>query len=99
MSILAIDIGGTFIKYANMSRDMDIIAKGRVKTPQTGREALIDAIENLYQATDGVEGIAVSMPGIIDMEQGRCIMGGLCGTTTAFPYKTAFRSAALSPSP
>ena len=91
MSILAIDIGGTFIKYANMSLDMDIIAKGKVKTPQTGREALIDAIENLYQAADGVEGIAVSMPGIIDMEQGHCIMGGALRYNDGFPIQNSIQ--------
>ena len=44
MNILAIDIGGTAIKYAHMTQDMKILSKGKVKTPQEGRNELIEAI-------------------------------------------------------
>ena len=37
MSILSVDIGGTFIKYALMSRNGDILSRGKIATPKEGR--------------------------------------------------------------
>ncbi|MGL5436418.1 MAG: ROK family protein [Lachnospiraceae bacterium] len=76
MKVLVIDIGGTFIKYAFMKEDMTILTKGKVKTPQEGREHLIEAIGAIYDEMPDVSGIAISMPGIIDSENGYCAMGG-----------------------
>ena len=76
MQILVVDIGGTFIKYACMTADMSIISRGKVKTPMSGREELIEAIGKVYDEMPEVEGIAISMPGIIDSENGYCAMGG-----------------------
>ena len=76
MSILSIDIGGTSIKYALMGQDATILSRGKIPTPQEGREELVDAIGRLYDEMPDVEGIAISMPGIIDSENGYCVMGG-----------------------
>lgn len=76
MKILVIDIGGTFIKYAYMKEDMDIISRGKVATPKEDREELIDTIGKLYDEMPDIDGIAISMPGIIDSENGYCVMGG-----------------------
>ena len=76
MSILTIDIGGTFIKYALMDKNAVILSRGKIPTPQEGRDELIEAIGRLYDELTEVEGIAISMPGIIDTENGYCVMGG-----------------------
>lgn len=76
MKILVVDIGGTFIKYACMTEDMAILSRGKVKTPEENREELIEAIGKLYDEMPEIEGIAISMPGIIDAENGYCAMGG-----------------------
>mgnify|MGYP004467682743 FL=1 len=76
MKILVVDIGGTFIKYACMKENMEILERGKVKTPQDGREALIETIGTIYDQMENVDGIAISMPGIIDSENGYCCMGG-----------------------
>lgn len=76
MSILAIDIGGTFIKYALMGKDAVILSRGKIPTPKEGRKELVETIGRLYDDLPDVEGIAVSMPGIIDSENGYCVMGG-----------------------
>lgn len=76
MKLLAIDIGGTFIKYACIAQDMSMTARGRVKTPADSREQLIEAIGKIYDETSEVDGIAISMPGIIDAKNGYCVMGG-----------------------
>lgn len=76
MQILVVDIGGTWIKYACMTENMDILNRGKVKTPQSGREKLIETIGKIYDQMPEAEGIAISMPGIIDSENGYCFMGG-----------------------
>lgn len=76
MEILVVDIGGTFIKYARMNEKMEILARGRAKTPKEGREELVEALGKIYDENAQVMGIAVSMPGIIDSERGYCVMGG-----------------------
>ncbi len=76
MNVLAIDIGGTFIKYALMDEEAHFLSRGKVPTPQEGREQLIETIGRLYDEAPEVEGIAISMPGIIDSENGYCKMGG-----------------------
>lgn len=75
MKVLAVDIGGTFIKYAFMKEDCKILSRGKIKTPES-RENLIEAIGKIYDGCPDIEGIAVSMPGIIDSENGYCVMGG-----------------------
>ena len=75
MNILTIDIGGTFIKYAVMREDMEILSRGKLPTPASGRDALIGALAGLYEQTQP-DGIAISMPGIIDAENGYVVMGG-----------------------
>ena len=55
MNILAIDIGGTAIKYAYMTQDMKILSKGKVKTPQEGRNELIEAIGQIYDKMPEVD--------------------------------------------
>lgn len=76
MEVLVVDIGGTFIKYACMKDDMTILERGKIETPKTGRKDLIEAIGKIYDAMPKVEGIALSVPGIIDSENGYVSMGG-----------------------
>lgn len=76
MNILTVDIGGTFIKYAKMDTNMNILSKGKVKTPKEGREKFVEVIGEIYDTMKDVEGIAISTCGIIDCENGYYIMGG-----------------------
>ena len=75
MKVLTIDIGGTFIKHALMTEEMEILSKGKIPTPLSGRESLVDALAGLYEETQP-DGIAISMPGIIDADNGYVVMGG-----------------------
>ena len=76
MSILSVDIGGTFIKYALMSRNGNMISRGKIATPKEGRDELVETIGRLFDEMPDVEGIAICMPGIIDPENGYCVTGG-----------------------
>lgn len=79
---LVFDVGGTFIKYAWMASDGQIAEKGKVPTPcQPDDEtedfvAVIVEIYNRYKDIDEVEGIAMGLPGQIDVENGIVYGGG-----------------------
>ncbi len=70
---LAFDWGGTFLKYALMNENTEIIEQGKVPTPprtSTIEEFMevIDSIVNRY--LDRISGIAISSPGILDSTRG-----------------------------
>ena len=89
MSYLVIDIGGTALKYARMDREEHFLSHGSIPTPQTGREDLIEAIGRLYDEIPDCEGIAISMPGIIDTETGLVLMGGALKYNNGFHIRDA----------
>ena len=80
MNYLAIDIGGTFIKYALINQHTMILEKSKVPTPVAAHATINDLIEVLtviikkYQRS--IYGIALSIPGIIDSDQGDAYTGG-----------------------
>lgn len=80
MIYLAIDIGGTFIKYALINDKIEVLEKSKEKTPcedEGGLDRLIEIISNIYNKyRERVEGIAISMPGILDSNNGYCYTGG-----------------------
>ena len=89
MNILTFDIGGTFIKYAIMNEKNEFTEKGKVPTPQSSREDLIDALASVYGEYQGIDGIAISMPGIIDSANGYCSMGGALTYNNDFHLRDA----------
>ncbi len=72
MQILTVDIGGTFIKYAVMNEDAKFFQRGKIPSPTDTRQNFFDAIHKLYKNFN-VEGIALSMPGVIDSARGICV--------------------------
>ena len=76
MKVLVVDIDGTYIKYACIDEHMKMEKRGKIFTPQEGRQELIEAMARLYEAVGNAEGIAIAMPGIINSENGYCSMGG-----------------------
>ena len=75
MKILVIDVGGTFIKFAVMNEKAEILERGKIPTPMEGHEEFINQIVGIYKNVE-VEGIALSLPGVIDSERGICITSG-----------------------
>ena len=76
-AILAIDVGGHFIKYALVDSEDTLSRKGKVPTPTDNLDDFLDVIEGIYaQFFDEVEGVAFSMPGILDPERGFMYTGG-----------------------
>ena len=78
MRVLVIDVGGTEIKYAAANTSLDLMGYGKIKTPyETGVEGFLDVLEGIYRKFEGiVSGVSVSLPGLIDDQNGCCISGG-----------------------
>lgn len=74
---LVLDVGGSSIKYALMNEECNFIEKGKVKTPLDCIENFVETIGQIYDNyKEIIEGIAISMPGIIDPKKGYTYTGG-----------------------
>lgn len=79
---LVFDVGATFIKYAWMTGDGEIREKGKTPTPMPPEKGIEDflqvlaSIYNDYKGKGNVEGIAIDLPGQIDVENGIVYGGG-----------------------
>lgn len=74
---LAIDIGGTSIKYALIDKNLNISMNDIMDTPQNSLDELVNIICTLYEKYQTkITGIAISMPGVIDSKNGYCLTGG-----------------------
>ena len=77
VKLLTFDVGGTEIKYAVTDENMNFTDKGYVLTPMDTFDHFADVISEIYEKyKDQVEGIAMCLPGFIDVENGRCNGGG-----------------------
>lgn len=73
---LVLDIGGSAVKYAVADHDANILRKSSCGVAQN-TDDFVDLIGRLFEACDEeISGIAISMPGVIDSEQGIAINGG-----------------------
>lgn len=73
--ILTIDIGGTFTKFAVMSgaETFKIAAQNKIPTPKKNYAEFIGGLREIFKMHGDVEGIGVSMPGLIDSANGICL--------------------------
>lgn len=65
---LALDIGGTFVKYAYMDKDGNMLQQGKYPTITDDLEAFCLEIEKVLP--NDCQGIAISSPGVIDSDTG-----------------------------
>lgn len=83
--LLVFDVGGTFIKYAWMTREGDILEKSKIPTNLTPGFTAEDFVEDIYKIyckykqKEMPEGIAMALPGQIDIENGIVYGGGALG--------------------
>ena len=77
MKYLVFDVGGSAIKYSIMTEDAEFIITGKVKIPTDSFENFRETIGSIYdEYKDDIQGIAMSMPGIIDSDNGYAYTGG-----------------------
>ncbi|MCF0114786.1 MAG: ROK family protein [Erysipelotrichaceae bacterium] len=69
---LGIDMGGTFIKYALLDDEGEFVEKGKIPTITDDKDACLKSMQELYlnYKDKGIKGIAMSVPGLVDVEQG-----------------------------
>ena len=79
---MVFDVGATTIKYAWMTGDGEIVEKGNIPTPNKIGDKMDDFLDaiggvyNDYKEKGDVEGIAIGLPGQVDVEQGIVYSGG-----------------------
>ncbi|MFW2489890.1 ROK family protein [Clostridium chromiireducens] len=77
MKYLVLDIGGSAIKYALMTSELEFVEKGNEPTPHDCIESFIEVVGKIYdEYKNEIEGIAISMPGVLDSEKGYTYTGG-----------------------
>lgn len=80
MNYLAIDLGGTQIKYALMTKEADILEKEKIATPdpsKTNTEDLVQLLSKIISKyVPKIKGIALSLPGILNSDTGQSYTGG-----------------------
>jgi len=78
---LVFDWGGTFLKYALMDEETNILEKGKVPAPSRHgtKEEFLQVIDEIVQKYE-FEGIAISSPGILKSDTGEVTAIGV------FPY-------------
>lgn len=80
MNYLAIDIGGTEIKFAVMDEKADFILKDRIPNRMRSVNDFLDMVESLWKKYgENTRGIAFSMPGRIDNITGYMYTSGNLG--------------------
>ena len=74
---LTMDVGGSSIKYAVIDEDLNILVKGKEPVGTHSKEELFDPIKKIADAyKEGVEGLAMSIPGMLDQDNGFAVTGG-----------------------
>lgn len=77
MRYLVLDVGGSSIKYAIMDEEAHIYERSSLPTPMDTLENFVETIGKIYnQYQNIIEGIAISMPGILNPKTGYCYTGG-----------------------
>lgn len=87
---LSFDIGGTNTKYSLINEYGEILENGSFLT-KDNKEIIFKNIKEItekFQAVDkNIEGLAFSMPGVIDVKKGHMITGGALYDLYDFPFK------------
>ena len=68
-NILAIDVGGSTIKYAISNPNGELFNKNNFPTPNS-LEKLYEEFEKIFNSNKPLQGIALSMPGSVDTKKG-----------------------------
>lgn len=85
---LSIDIGGTFIKYAEVNHSGEISQVSKIKTPSSLLELESILIEIVEPHHEKVSGIGICCPGRVDIHSGTVYNGGALTYLDGFSVKT-----------
>lgn len=86
---LAIDMGGTAIKYGVLDENLNFSVHDKITATTASKEELYDEVKKLYDAYgEGVEGVCISMPGMINRKKGFAHTGGAYKWVKNMPIAT-----------
>ncbi|MBF0579801.1 ROK family protein [Erysipelotrichaceae bacterium RD49] len=90
---IAIDVGGTGIKYALMDETARIIDQSEVATPKESLDDFLDIIEGIYHQYQGhhPEALVMAAPGKIDSQNGYFHTGGALMYLNAVDLKSLLK--------
>jgi len=88
---LAIDIGGSSLKYATIDDTLLIYEKGEEKVPTDSLEHLLELIETLIHRFPNIDGVAISLPGNINNITGEIFSGGALTYNNGINFYKAFK--------
>lgn len=85
---LSIDIGGTNLKYGLLDRAGNLIEHDKVPTPTDNRDEFLKVLESVIDTyVTRIRGIAISVPGKIDVQTGTVYFGGSLPFLDKFPLQ------------
>lgn len=78
MKILALDFGGSSVKYGIVDDKANIAEAGKLAAPLDSKEQFADTVEYLYEKyKDDIQGIGISIPGNVDPQSGMLFENGV----------------------
>ncbi|MCH3961116.1 MAG: ROK family protein [Solobacterium sp.] len=84
---LSLDVGSCKLKYAIINESLDVLEEGSEYTILDDQEKLFAQYEEIAKKYQGeVEGMTLSIPGVIDMETGFAYSGGVFPWVKDIPY-------------
>jgi len=84
---LTIDIGRTRLRYGVVTEELDILETGKEHTTSEDKMGIFEPIKNLTDRfRDEIDGVSITMPGVIDRERGFAYSGGMYRWVKDFPY-------------
>jgi Transcriptional regulator/sugar kinase len=84
---LSLDVGSSKIKYAVINEQLDILEEGSEYTILDDKDKLFQIFQQIADKyRDQVEGMTLSIPGVIDMETGFAYSGGVFNWVQNVPY-------------
>lgn len=84
---LCVDIDNSAIRYGVLSEELDILDSGRITVGMEDKEQLFTPLLELAAGyKDRVEGVSITMPGVIDMAKGMAYSGGVFRWVHNEPY-------------
>lgn len=83
---LTVDVGGTAIKYNIMDENIEIFEKGSIDTNKEDIFYSLDQVITPY--LDQIDGIALSFPGLINVDEGIAHTGGSLKNISDLPLKS-----------
>ena len=87
---LSFDVGGTKTKYSLVNESGEILESGSFST-KDNKEIIFSNVKNIVEEFKNknysIDGLAFSMPGVIDVKNGHMITGGALRDLYDFPFK------------